>query len=1234
MTNGTLSIAALSGTIDPSATPARQATGPSASLPSGSIINGRYELRRLIGAGGMGSVYEVGDALHPERKVALKTIHGAVLRPERVSLFKSEFKTMAELRHPNVAAVYDFEPLQGSTDHFFTMEHIAGRDLLQASEGVSCSEIVAVLVQICRALSYLHSRKIVHFDIKPANILVDGEKRVRVLDFGIAGNGRGNMLLGTPAYMAPELLSDEADVDHRADLYSLGVVLYQLLARRVPFTGATVAILLQKHATEPVAFDDDTAARWPEWLRHITLRLCAKEPAERYRSANAVIEDINRLSGSGHQLETAETKESYILSSRFVGRERELERVLSYVWGKTGALTDASAGAMVLSGVSGVGKSRFVREVKQQAQLAGLPFVEGSCYEGAFDPLGPFADVHRHVARLARSSPASDLLERYSLALGSVDPTLVPGVRTRPFTTEDERRMLIEQLGSFLIEVAERVPYVLYLNDLQWASGDTIDLARNLVKRLARQQGTRAKLALLGSYRADELQGRPLARLLSESDIETIALKPLEGDQIQRMLGSMLGIDELPRAFVDRVTVETAGVPFFVEEVMRSLVDRGDVYLEQGRWAASAAVGELEIPATMANVFRRRASLLEPRARALFEVMAVYAQPVPARTLAAVMGADDETIFRLLRGLFDRQMAVPSGGDELVYSIHHDRMRQILYADLTADRRRQLHHDIARTLAELNGDVHAIAHHYWLAEAREPALFYLLRAGDEAQKGNAYALAIEHLGRALGLMDEASRNGEAGLQITERLGDLEVVMGDYTSALNRYRSVLEVMRAPLDRARLLRKIGRQRLETGEFAQANDSLQQAIQTLTGQRPMLGLPGTLLALIEHLRHRLFGWSLERDPVKREALLERGRCYSLLGHVFFFLDVSRVPAATLRACSALERGGDSSDLCKSYGLLAFFYSFFDLGASAASFGDRGEAMAERLGTPLDIAGSALWRGAIHLYRGDLARAMPLLDECKALLLKHGDLYTLSMAEILLNYLRLVGGRPREAAESADKLLPIFERAGSHALGKDISAQAAYLRRLMGERECESDFQRAYEAALAANDTTSLITILSGRGHLEWAQGRIDEALATTAEARRLIEKSNPRHVLMPFVYSTSAHATMEREDRPSARTWRLIRRILRYTKRWQLHRALALTAHAVYEWKRGHHARANQLFDEAMASATQQGSLLALNEARLLKAKLTGDPARLEEAYSELRRHEMLAYLPPHLRHPPAS
>ena len=261
------------------------------------VLTEHYTLDREIGRGGMGIVYQARDR-RLKRQVAVKLLPPELaFRPEIRSRFLKEAETAAGLSHPNIVPIYAVDERDGLV--YFVMACIDGETLgqrMQARGPLPPSEVRRILSEVADALAYAHARGVVHRDIKPDNILLDGESgRPMVTDFGIAravsdsGDSRltaTGMAIGTPAYMSPEQSAGERDVDGRSDLYSLGVVGYQMLCGVPPFTAGSTPALLVKHLSErPVPISDRRPDTPPD-LAEAVMRLLAKDPADRYATAS------------------------------------------------------------------------------------------------------------------------------------------------------------------------------------------------------------------------------------------------------------------------------------------------------------------------------------------------------------------------------------------------------------------------------------------------------------------------------------------------------------------------------------------------------------------------------------------------------------------------------------------------------------------------------------------------------------------------------------------------------------------------------------------------------------------------------------------------------------------------------------------------------------------------------------------------------------------------------------
>jgi len=269
----------------------------------GTIFAGRYRLERKLGSGGMADVWLAEDQ-ELGRKVAIKMLHERYANDVQfVERFRREATHAAGLSHPNVVSIYDRGEAEGS--YFIVMEYVEGRTLkeLIVTRG-PCPVPVAVSYtrQVLAALRYAHRNGIVHRDIKPHNVLVDHEGRVKVADFGIARAGSSQMteagsIIGTAQYLSPEQARG-APVDESSDLYSTGIVLYELLTGKVPFTGETPVEIAMKHLSQVPEAPSAIRPEIPRDLDLVVLRALAKEPAERYRTAKEMDRDLE-LVGRG-----------------------------------------------------------------------------------------------------------------------------------------------------------------------------------------------------------------------------------------------------------------------------------------------------------------------------------------------------------------------------------------------------------------------------------------------------------------------------------------------------------------------------------------------------------------------------------------------------------------------------------------------------------------------------------------------------------------------------------------------------------------------------------------------------------------------------------------------------------------------------------------------------------------------------------------------------------------------
>src|SRR4051812_27118925 len=276
-------------------------------LEAGTVVDGRYSIISRLGSGGMADVYCAQD-LQLGRKVALKLLYRRFAEDEQfVERFKREASAAAGLQHPHVVGVYDRGEYDGT--YYIAMEYLEGRSLKQIvqEEGpLDPERAIDVVVQILRASRFAHQRGVIHRDIKPHNVIVDDEGRVKVTDFGIARAGASDMtetgaIMGTAAYLSPEQAQGHA-VSAASDMYSIGIVLYEMLTARLPFEAeSAVTIALKQVNDQPVPPRALNPEISPE-LEDVVLQALQKDPTHRFADADAFIaalEEVRDLPARG-----------------------------------------------------------------------------------------------------------------------------------------------------------------------------------------------------------------------------------------------------------------------------------------------------------------------------------------------------------------------------------------------------------------------------------------------------------------------------------------------------------------------------------------------------------------------------------------------------------------------------------------------------------------------------------------------------------------------------------------------------------------------------------------------------------------------------------------------------------------------------------------------------------------------------------------------------------------------
>ena len=270
-------------------------------LPKGTLFAGRYQIIDELGAGGMGRVYKVHDT-ELDAQVVLKVLLPEVAaEPETISRFRNELKLSRDISHKNVCRMFDLNISSGS--YYITMEYMDGESLktiIQMTKKLSVATAISMTKQICEGLGEAHRHGVVHRDLKPGNVMIDRDGHAKILDFGLArsieskGITATGIIIGTPEYMSPEQVLEKT-VDRRSDIYSLGVLLYEMLTGQLPFDGDSPVRVALKHVKEKPIEPKEINLKIPQVVSHVILKCLEKEKENRYQSTEELYAELSQI---------------------------------------------------------------------------------------------------------------------------------------------------------------------------------------------------------------------------------------------------------------------------------------------------------------------------------------------------------------------------------------------------------------------------------------------------------------------------------------------------------------------------------------------------------------------------------------------------------------------------------------------------------------------------------------------------------------------------------------------------------------------------------------------------------------------------------------------------------------------------------------------------------------------------------------------------------------------------
>ena len=747
---------------------------------------GHYRVDGRIGSGGMGEVFRAFDT-RLNRPVAVKLMRNAPTeQSDIVQRFMREARAASALNHPNIVTIHEVGETPAG-ELFIVQELIDGRTLRSIIEGAqTLAATVDIGRQVARALAAAHSAGIVHRDVKPENIMVRADGYVKVLDFGLARvidlraaerstiiqDTAPGTVLGTAAYMSPEQ-ANGTQAGPSADVFALGVVMYEMAAGRRPFVApSSIGILAAILSEQPAPLVRLNPAV-PPALDALVHRMLAKE-AERRPSARDVDEELAAMQGRDTLAEPAHTAAG--AARKTVGRETEradLRRAYSRV-------RDGQSLILGISGEPGIGKTSLIEDFL--VELAARPerpiVARGRCSErlAGAEAYLPILEALDNLLHRAGGESFQTLMKTVAptwylqVATRSIEESSMADLRVEALTASQER--MKREVGAFFQDISGSRPVVLFLDDLHWADVSTIDILNYVAGRFADM-----RLLVLTTYRPAEmaLAQHPFLgianNLRSRGLFEEIGLGFLAQADVDRYLALEFPEHRLPADFSALIHAKTEGSPLFMADLVRYLRDSGGIVEQNGTWVLTRSMSDMprDLPESVRSMIARKIEQVDERDRALLLAASVQGPEFDSAIVSEAIEMDPAHVEERLDVLERVHVFVKRGSEyefpDLTLTLHyqfvHVLYQNMLYASLQPTRRAALSGRVARALVAHGEETPASA-------ARLAVLFEAAR--DFATSARYYFAAAQHSVGLFGFR-EALSLAERGLKALRGVPD-------------------------------------------------------------------------------------------------------------------------------------------------------------------------------------------------------------------------------------------------------------------------------------------------------------------------------------------------------------------------------------------------------------------------------------------------------------------------------
>lgn len=989
----------------------------------GTKIHDRYIIEDKIGEGGMSTVW-LGVNLKDNSEVAIKILKKGVTsnRIEDIIRFRNEANIVSKLNIPGTVKIYEADEVEGL--QYIVMEYIKGKSLQSLlSEGrhFTTEETLSIIYNICEVLKKVHDTGIIYRDLKPGNIIIDDQnnKEIKLIDFGLSqmrefDYREASQIIGTLYYMSPEQSGIiKRVIDERSDLYSLGVIFYQMVTNRLPFYGDNINSLVHQHAVKIPEDPRNYNSSLSDIIVRIILKLLKKEPEERYQSAQGLQIDLEKIRKGQVEftLSSNDTLSNLHYRTSLVGRDEEYG-ILKQMYENA---SEGNGGICLISGEAGSGKSRLSDELKSYALKSEGLFIDGKCFAGENKiPYSVFKDALNAYVKLFKmcsEEKRAFITNKIKNAIGDLGKIIIKlnpqtyeilgecsePVELEPDSENNRFKMIVSR---FIYALGNNnKPLVILLEDLQWVDEGSISLLTELSDKI-----NEYPVLVIGTYRINEVDKNHILSTffkISKDNgclIKEIKLKHFNDEAMISFMSKLLYYrGTVINRISDFVLKKSEGNPFFAMEVLKQMINEKAIQKSRNQWILMDDILErIQIPSSAVDILIKRISTLTDSEKYVLSYAAVIGKRFNISFLFQLINLKQEEVLEIVDKGLKMQFLEQSNDEKGELSFVHDRIQEAFCIILDGNEAKKAHLNIAYILEKANNsdtdkNVFDLTYHYYEGKDLQNALKYAIPSGEKAKISYAYEAAYRYYILAKTILDNESDKDRDELRFTciIKLAEVCTYIGKNNEAIILLEDILPNIKSNEQNADIYLLICNAYYNMGDYGMSYKYGKKGLSYLGEYLPN-GKPMEILAILKELIIRLV-YSIKNKPIyTRRIKKDNSELYEKI-HLFYrtlnmvtpYYDVVKFVYGIIRGLNIVERRiGWDLDLGFGIGGFGGFMAATGNFETSIKYFSKAVDIFTELNAPLGLADEYQFMAISNEFMGDYTMAREILEKSIELL------------------------------------------------------------------------------------------------------------------------------------------------------------------------------------------------------------------------------------------------------------